>query len=213
MLGASDAASTDSGGSPRFGATLDERGRLRVARSDGEGPASQGDAAAVAAACCAVVSRLLHREISVVATRVADFGDRAMAVTTVRDSATYLGGSAVAGEPGEAIGRSVSQAVGLADGALVMGARRWWGTGSVKAVLVVESSQDTFVEGEPEDVERQRALAGTVPEVGRLTVATESGEHRLLRLPDAILVVTCDRDAPVLDEIDEWCADVEALSD
>lgn len=211
MLGASDAASSDSGDSPRDGARLDERGRLRVERS------IEDDPTCVADACCALVSRLLRRDISVVSARVTGVQGSSLAMVSLRDSleraTAYLGGSAVAGDPSNAIARAVSQAVGLDGGALVMGGRRWWSTGEVKAVLVVESHEDAFVEGEADDIERQRALVATVPEVGRLAVSTESCEHRVLRLADASMVVTCDPEARILDEIDRWCSDVEALSD
>ena len=164
-----------------------------------------------ALAVCGAVNQLLGRDASVVAVSVLESEGRTLAMAMLRDGEAFC--SATAPGPGEtaAVEQAVLDALGLGDGILTAIAVRWASEPGIRAVSVVEGNQTTTTIGDNDDVRTHLRLAGTLPAPGRMAVIIDDAEYRVLALPSAGLVVSTDRGADALAEIDAWMARAEAL--
>jgi hypothetical protein len=164
-----------------------------------------------AQAVCGAVNQLLGRDASVVAVSVLESEGRTLAMAMLRDGDAFC--SATAAGPGEtvAVEQAVLDALGLSDGILTATALQWASESGVRAVSVVEGDQTTMAVGNEDRVRAHLRLAGTLPAPGRMALTTEDAEYRVLALSSSGLVVSTDRGAEVLAEIDAWMARAETL--
>jgi hypothetical protein len=77
--------------------------------------------------------------------------------------------------------------------------------------MVIQGVEVKTRVGSDEEGDRQWRLVRSLPAPGRLAVATEDAEHRVLRLPAAALVLSASHGADVLNDVDEWMLLVEKV--
>jgi hypothetical protein len=185
------------------------RGHLDIS-DEGRHPAT-----AIVDACCALLTDVLSRPLEGVSARVTPVDDQWFAAVSLRGATDvpvrFLAGSSIADAGRTAIIRAIATAVGWEHGALVAAATTWATSPGVRAAVVFEAGDEVFSTGPDADLHRQRALLLVAPDPGRLAVRTESAEYRVLRLAEAGLVIGCSPGANVLEDVDRWCAAVEAF--
>ena len=164
-----------------------------------------------AQAVCGAVNQLLGRDASIVAVSVLESEGRTLAMAMLRDGDAFCSATAPGPDESSAIGQAVVEALGLNDGILAAIAVRWGSQSGVRAASVVEGGHTTTAIGDDDSVGMHQRLVPTLPAPGRMAVTTEDTEYRVLSLPSAGLVVSTDRGAEILTEVDAWMAHAEAL--
>lgn len=162
---------------------------------------------ALGAAVCDALHNLLGKHASIVSCSVLGQGRRGFAMVMLRDVSAggFLSGTASSENHAEALVQAVLTALDLDDGMLAAIAEDWKALDGIIAVTVVD-------DGSSDAADAHTRLVRAMPAPGRLAVATEDAEYRVLRLPGTAVVVHATPGAQTLEAIDVWMAKAEALS-
>jgi hypothetical protein len=150
----------------------------------------------------AVVARTVPREASYVG------------IVTVREpgdgtAPRFVTATAVGRDEAEALAAATFSALGGSDDLLALYAGRLCAGGKVRSATVVDCAGIRFQQdGAAAGV--HVGLVGILPSPGRLAVATDECEHRVLCLPDAALATTTETDAPVAADIEASMQRIES---
>jgi hypothetical protein len=186
---------------------VDDRGALAL-----RGESRELDPKAVVAGCCEIAAQVFATCYHVVSAKVAAVdGDQIALVTVsehIRDRVHFNGATAIHGERSEAALMAATRALGLDEGILVALARRWQARPGILALSLHGGVALHF--GPEPLVEVHAQLLELAPGPGRLSVTTESAEHRLLVLPSSAAIVTVSRRSMVLGEVASAFEAIEA---